>query len=72
VLTTAGYPEGLPCSPLVAQVIALLDGQTAIATVLERFCVGHSPEQAAPIATHVLAALQLLYVDGTIAELSGL
>jgi flavin-dependent dehydrogenase len=72
VLITAGYPEGLPCSSLVAQVVTMLDGQTSIATVIEQCCATQHPEQAATIATHVVATLQLLYVDGTIAELKGL
>jgi hypothetical protein len=52
--------------------VSLLDGQTAVATVLEKFCAGSSPEQAASIANNVLTVLQLLYVDGTIGELVGL
>lgn len=72
VLTTTGYPEGLPCSPFVAQVVSLLDGRTSVAALLDRCCAGRSAEQARQIANNVLSALQLLYVDGTIAELLGL
>jgi hypothetical protein len=56
----------------VTQLVALLDGHTSIAAVLNRFCTGRSAEQSTQIAGHVLSALQLLYVDGTIAELAGL
>jgi flavin-dependent dehydrogenase len=72
VLITAGYPEGLPCSTLVAQLVSSIDGQTAVADILARLCAGQEAQQAAPIATSALAALQILYTDGTIAELHGL
>jgi flavin-dependent dehydrogenase len=72
VLITAGYPEGLPCSALVAQLVSCIDGQTAVADILTRLCAGQEAQQAAAIATSALAALQILYTDGTIAELHGL
>jgi flavin-dependent dehydrogenase len=72
VLITAGYPEGLPCSALVAQLVSSIDGQTSVVDILARLCAGQDAQQAAPIATSALAALQILYTDGTIAELHGL
>ena len=72
VLITAGYPEGLPCSALVAQLVSSIDGQTAVADILARLCAGQDAQQAAPIAASALSALQILYTDGTIAELHGL
>jgi flavin-dependent dehydrogenase len=72
VLITAGYPEGMPCSRLVAQLVSLIDGHSSVAELLLRLCEGSEETQGAQIATSALTALQILYVDGTIAELSGL
>jgi hypothetical protein len=72
VLLTAGYPEGMPCSRLVAQLVSLIDGHSSVAELLLRLCEGSEETQGAQIATSALTALQILYVDGTIAELSGL
>ena len=72
VLITAGYPEGMPCSRLVAQIVSLIDGRRSVADLLARLCQGSDATRSAQIATHVLTALHILYVDGTIADLSGL
>jgi flavin-dependent dehydrogenase len=72
VLITAGYPEGMPCSRLVAQLVSLIDGHRSVADLLGRLCEGSEATQRAQIATHVLTALHILYVDGTIADISGL
>ena len=69
VLSTAGYPEGMPCSRLVAQLVSLIDGHSSVAELLARLCEGRDTTQGAQIATSVLATLQILYVDGTIADL---
>jgi hypothetical protein len=71
VLITAGYPEGMPCSHLVAQTVSLVDGRRSVADLLAALCRGSDVTQNAQIATHVLTALQILYVDGTIADLPG-
>jgi flavin-dependent dehydrogenase len=71
VLLTTGYPEGLPCSALVARLVSLLDGHTSVAEVLARLRAGRDGQQGGQIAASALAALQILYVDGTIADLAG-
>ncbi len=71
VLITAGYPEGMPCSRLVAQIVSLIDGRRSVADLLTRLCQGSDATRSAQIATHVLSALHILYVDGTIADLPG-
>jgi hypothetical protein len=71
VLTTAGYPEGTPCSGLVAKVVSLIDGRTSIAEVLAKLCAGYDSTQRGQIVRSALATVQILYVDGTIAELQG-
>src|SRR4029453_11087793 len=72
VLITAGYPEGMPCSRLVAQLVSLVDSHSSVAELLARLCECRDEIQGAQIATSALTTLQVLYVDGTIAELSGL
>jgi flavin-dependent dehydrogenase len=73
VLTTAGYPEGTPCSGLVARLVSLIDGQRSVAELLAQ--LGHGREaqpEGAQIARAALTTLQILYVDGTIVDLQGL
>jgi flavin-dependent dehydrogenase len=72
VLITAGYPEGMPCSRLVAEMLSHIDGRMSVADLLARLSQGSDATQRAQIATHVLTALHILYVDGTIADFSGL
>jgi flavin-dependent dehydrogenase len=72
VLITAGYPEGTPCSDLVAALVRRIDGRTSVAELLAILCADSDAAQQAQIATSVLTALQILYVDGTVADLEGL
>ncbi len=71
VLRTAGYPEGIPCSGLVARLTSLIDGHTSVGALVAKLGEGREAAERALIERHVLAALQILYVDGTIAELQG-
>jgi len=72
VLITAGYPEGLPCSGLVATLVSCIDGQRSVADLLAMLREAMDERQRAPLEANVLAALQILYVDGTIADLQGM
>ena len=69
VLLTAGYPEGTPCSGLVARLVSLIDGSTSIGALLGKLSAGREAGERALIERSALAALQILYVDGTIAVL---
>ena len=71
VLRTAGYPEGIPCSGLVARLVSLIDGDTSVGALVAKLGEGREAAERALIERHVLAALQILYVDGTIGELRG-
>jgi flavin-dependent dehydrogenase len=66
VLVTAGYPEGTPCSAFVATLVSLVDSCTQTADLLARLCQGQDGDRAAQIERSALAALGILYVDGTI------
>jgi len=71
VLITAGYPEGVPCSHLVAQLVSRIDGRTPVGDLLQRLGAGYDATAAAQITRSALAALQILYVDGAVAALQG-
>jgi hypothetical protein len=71
VLRTAGYPEGIPCSSLIARLVSLIDGATSVGALVAKLGDGREASERALIERHVLTALQILYVDGTIADLRG-
>ena len=68
-LLTASHPEGLPCSDLVAAIVARLDGQTTVSSLLEQLAAGIAESQRPQLAANILAALQILYVDGTVVDM---
>ena len=69
VITGPSQPQGTPCSPLVALLVSLIDGETPVAGILDAMCRDRDPGQ---IRESALAALDILYVDGSIDELRGL
>jgi FAD-dependent halogenase len=71
VLHTAGYPEGTPCSGLVARLVGLIDGNTSVGVLMAKLGEGREPRERALIERNALAALQILYVDGTITGMLG-
>jgi hypothetical protein len=71
VLRTDGYPEGIPCSALVAGLVSGIDGATSLAALAGRLGNGRQASERAVIERHMLAALQILYIDGTIADVRG-
>ena len=68
-LLTASHPEGLPCSDLVAAIIARLDGQTPVSSLLAQLAAGLEESQRPQLAANILTALQILYVDGTVVDM---
>jgi flavin-dependent dehydrogenase len=69
VLTTAGYPEGLPCSGLVAALVTNIDGRHPVSELLAGLLEGVDAQQQQQIASSVLSTIEILYIDGTIAVL---
>ena len=69
VLNTVSQPEGTPCSPLVADVLAEVDGQKSVADIVDS--LGQHLDQAghAQLEEAVSRTLEILYVDGTVAGL---
>ncbi len=68
-LVTDGHPEGLPCSAVVAALVARLDGAATVSDVVSGLCRELEPEPARQLAAIALQALRLLYIDGAIARL---
>ncbi len=66
VLVTMGYPEGLPCSRLVAQLVSLIDGQRSVDAMLQSMLDAVDAQQRQQLAASVIKTLELLYIDGTI------
>ena len=71
-LTTPGRREGTECSDLVAVLLSRIDGRTTVGELMARLQEGVDAAQRILMERHVLNALQVLYVDGTIAEMKGL
>lgn len=69
VLTTPTRREGTECSDLVAVLLSRVDGRTSVAELIARLQEGSDEPHKGQIEQSVLAALQILYVDGVIAEL---
>ncbi len=69
VLINASYPEGLPCSRLVAVLVSLMDGKRSIAELVSTLCEGQEAGQSEKIVASALATVRILYIDGTIEAL---
>ena len=65
-LITDGHPEGLPCSALVAQLLARLNGRRTATDAIADFCNGMDAATIRQIEPAARQALQILYVDGAI------
>ena len=68
-LVTDSHPEGLPCSAVVAALVAQLDGETTVGQAIAALGRGAEPAAAAQLARVAVQAMELLYVDGTVGDL---
>ena len=68
-LSTPSHPEGAPCSPLVAAVARLADGQTTVAAIIARLSEGLDDSRKADLQAAVTRTIEILYVDGAVEEL---
>ena len=68
-LVTDSHPEGLPCSAVVAALVAQLDGETTVGQAIAALGRGAEPAAAAQLARVAVQAMELLYVDGTVGHL---
>ena len=72
VLTTPWQPEGTPCSTLVAGLVSLIDGRASVDELLAKLISGVDEDQAGRIARDAVATLEILYLDGAVADLRGI
>ncbi len=71
VLKTTGQPNGTPCSLLVARLVSLMDGRTSVAQLIAKLHPSAEAARHAQIELAAFATIQILYVDGAIADLRG-
>jgi len=69
-LSTPSQPEGAPCSPLVAAIARLADGQTSVAAIVDRLSEGLDDTRRSDLRTAVTRTIEILYIDGAVEELS--
>jgi hypothetical protein len=72
VLTTPRRPEGIECSSFVAVMLSHIDGRASIGELVAKLRGDSGQSQGAQIKEYALAALEVLYIEGAIAELQGL
>ena len=65
-LVTDGHPEGLPCSALVAQLLARLNGRRTATDAIADLCNGMDSASIRQVEPAARQALPILYVDGAI------
>ena len=68
-LSMPSQPEGAPCSPLVAAVARLADGQTPVSAIITRLSEGLDGARRADLQAAVTRTIEILYVDGAVEEL---
>ena len=69
-LSAVSQPEGMPCSELVAALVSFTDGQTSVASLVDRLGPGLDPPARAQLEVAVSRTIEILYIDGTIQHLS--
>ena len=68
-LSTPSQPEGAPCSPLVAAIARLADGNTPVSAIIARLSEGLDDARRADLRTAVTRTIEILYIDGAVEEL---
>jgi hypothetical protein len=69
VLTSARRPEGVPCSPVVADLLRRIDGRTSVGALIAAVSGRHPAQPADRLRHSLLFAVETLFVDGAIDEL---
>jgi hypothetical protein len=72
VLISGTRPEGIACSQLVVDLLRSIDGVRTIEAVIDRVAAAHPAGSSDQIKANLLFAIQTLFVEGAIEELSGL
>ena len=66
VVCGPGHDDDTPCSDLVARMLSLIDGRLTVGEIADRL-KGHADRTGDdPVLAATVAAVEILYVDGTI------
>ena len=71
-LSAVSQPEGMPCSELVAALVSMADGKTSVSALVDRLGPGLDRPARAQLEAAVSRTIEILYIDGTIRQLSSL
>ena len=69
-LSAVSQPEGMPCSELVAALVSRIDGLTPVAGLVDRLGQGLEQPVRAQLEGAISRTVEILYLDGTIQQLS--
>ena len=70
-LSAVSQPEGMPCSELVAALVTHMDGRTSVSGLVDRLGPGLAQPTRAQLEAAISRTIEILYTDGTIAQLGG-
>ena len=69
-LSAVSQPEGMPCSELVAALVSMADGRTSVSGLVDRLGPGMDQPARAQLEAAVSRTIEILYIDGTIQQLT--
>ena len=69
-LSAVSQPEGMPCSELVAALVSRIDGLTPVSGLVDRLGQGLEQPMRAQLEGAISRTVEILYLDGTIQQLS--
>ena len=69
-LSAVSQPEGMPCSELVAALVSRIDGLTPVSGLVDRLGEGLEQPVRAQLEGAISRTVEILYLDGTIQQLS--
>ncbi len=71
VISSSARPEGAPCSPLVAELLGRVDGRRSVRELIDALRTELDAGSGRDLEGGVTVALEILYVDGTVEDLTG-
>ena len=71
VVSSKVRPDGAPCSALVAELLGRVDGRRTVRELIEALRAKFEAATGGKLEGSVTAALEILYVEGTVEELAG-
>ena len=71
-LSAVSQPEGMPCSELVAALVSMADGKSSVSALVDRLGPGLDRPARTQLEAAVSRTVEILYIDGTIRQLSSL